>query len=699
MPDEGQTWGWDQWQAELTAAYLQPSPSTPSTPWAFFLDEAEASRLWPRLDRPAQQLAQCVNARLRWQSPTGLFESLATPWSQWRLHSSAPPPNLPVLAVSVLAAAAMHRDAVANSNAYFLRLAQLLRPELTGDELVRAKDRLAQNFDTVAGWWKDLAAWIAARADEFGESTIRPHPTLTRIGYPLSQSLVRLSDRMRLTHFFAALNIHHLGVPPRPQLVRHLCLWASRPRGLSDAFTRALRHEDLRLLICEHVDRLAHSWDGVVLTARGRQQLDLRVTLDLDEMTAGWAIPVIEGIPELTLACGPSTLTLRAPDWGGLYDIEGQLPNVSSLMDTTVSVSSERYEGSFRFSPLVAFRGHPDAGWISVDSMLPYEKHVLAVLPQHRETVESVLTAAADSSFRQLRQNPDKALIRGRIIFTDVVLTDAHAFESAVNGIQPELVSLLRPDPGPRPQLKNGLPVAQAMGRGHYLEGGAPDLLLPASDKPRQVRAALDGVEQKHPFAATGFPIPLRKLDLEPGDHTLEVDGIKLTFRICRADEIPPARRDPLTWDVTFGHPVAATYRLIRDERSSDGLAGALVPGDVLEPLLLRRGRRDFWLIGRDGRAWGVTPPPPSAVYARHDLPPSQFWELLPPTEAMWVLEVDRRTQQARKPHRLGWIEPHITELDTTSDGLWADIAATWRGTDPILDRYISAWEGKSRAR
>lgn len=699
MPDEGQTWSWDQWQAELIAAYFQPSPSMSSTPWAFFLDDAEAGRLWPGVDGPVQQLALSVNSRLRWQSPAGLFAGLATPWSQWRMDSSAPPPNLPVLAVSVLAAAAMHRDAVASSSAYFLRLAQLLRPDLSGDELLRAKNRLAQNFDIVAEWWKDLAAWLRARADDFGESTIRPHPTLTRIGYPLSQSLIRLSDRMRLTHFFAALDLQNLGVPPAPELVRHLSLWASRPRGLSEAFTRALRHDDLRLLVCEHVHRLAQSWDGVVLTARGRQHLDLRVKLDLDEMTAGWAIPLIEGIPKLTLACGSSTLTLSAPEWGDLYEIDGRLPDVSSLMDTAVSVSSERYEGSFRLAPLIAFRGHPDAGWISVDSMIPYEKHILAVLPQHRETVESVLAAAAAPEYRQLRQSPEKALIRGRFIYTDVVLTDAHAFESAVKGIQMALVSLLRPDPPPRPQLANGLAVAQALGRGHYLEGGAPDLLLPVSDEPRHVHAALDGVAQESPFSATGFPIPLRKLDLEPGDHTLEVDGVKLTFRICRADEVPSARRSPVQRDETVGEQLVPIHKLNAGDQTFHAVADGLAPRNVREPLLLRRGSRDYWLIGRDGRAWGVIPPSPSALYARHDLPASPFWELLPPAGAMWLVEVDRRTKQLRKPNRLGRTEPHITELDSTSRGLWADITARWQGTDPVLDRYISAWKGMCHAR
>ena len=117
MPSGGQQRSWEQWQSALSAVFFADREA--STPWVFFLDEDEAARLWPELEQPVADLCACVGQRLEWRFGNRLFDSLDLSWQRWKTElADQPPPNLPVLAVSVLAASAMHTDELATSAAY-----------------------------------------------------------------------------------------------------------------------------------------------------------------------------------------------------------------------------------------------------------------------------------------------------------------------------------------------------------------------------------------------------------------------------------------------------------------------------------------------------------------------------------------------------------------------------------------------------
>src|SRR5690606_29035216 len=92
--------------------------------------------------------------------------------------------------------------------------------------------------------------WIEAQDGAIGASTIRDHPHLQRIGYPLSQALVRQSDRMALTRFFQALDVTPGAVPDARVIAVALDIWtAAAQNRLSEAFMRALGDADLRPLL------------------------------------------------------------------------------------------------------------------------------------------------------------------------------------------------------------------------------------------------------------------------------------------------------------------------------------------------------------------------------------------------------------------------------------------------------------------
>ena len=142
-----------------------------------------------------------------------MFDAVTAAVRGWQAGArDEPPPTLPVLALSVLAATRMHTDARARSSNYYLRLAQALVPG--ADELVVDQIRLVLRdgaFIPVVNMWRDLHEWLGERAGAAGISTIRDHPELTRIGFPLSQALIRRSDRAALTRFFEALDIRNAG--------------------------------------------------------------------------------------------------------------------------------------------------------------------------------------------------------------------------------------------------------------------------------------------------------------------------------------------------------------------------------------------------------------------------------------------------------------------------------------------------------
>ena len=189
-----QAWSYGDWQRETAATFLAARPDP--APIVLFLDDEEAHRLWPSLQRPGEDLGAAVSGVMSWGRPDRLFDPITKQVARWR-HGSGdePPPCLPVLAASVLAATRMAHDHHGPGHAYYLRLAQLLRPEANAETVCK---QLAQNYDAVAVMWRELHEWISSRSELIGSSTIRGDPHFTLIGYPLSQALARSSDRQRL---------------------------------------------------------------------------------------------------------------------------------------------------------------------------------------------------------------------------------------------------------------------------------------------------------------------------------------------------------------------------------------------------------------------------------------------------------------------------------------------------------------------
>ncbi len=250
---------------------------------------ADAVRQFVDIERGAYMFKQVMLAQVAWNSG----------------GRQEPPPTLPVLALSVLAASDMHSDISGASHNYYIRLARALLPDGTGEQIETLRINLRERgaFASVSLMWQRVHQWMTEQEGAFGISTIREHPERTRIGYPLSQALVRRSDRSALTRFFDRMNLISAGVPGRESLLNLLKVWTHRRRqGLSDRFVEALDDPKLETILGPLVHSLAVAWDGSVITSDGLRRLEIRLAIDLDRANAWWVIPAARDTPSDVLS-------------------------------------------------------------------------------------------------------------------------------------------------------------------------------------------------------------------------------------------------------------------------------------------------------------------------------------------------------------------------------------------------------------
>ncbi|MEU8606444.1 hypothetical protein AB0C29_00325 [Actinoplanes sp. NPDC048791] len=668
---------WD-WQRKLAETLV--TKRSGDEPFVFFVDDEEIARLWPDLAEPVDSLRSAVCRQLHWQSGESLFRPLE------KINRDRPaetiPLTLPVLAVSVLAASRMRRDAAFHGSAYFIRLAQALRPELTGAHLEEVRQRLSGGFGVVASFWQEFDRWIR-HSGEYGSSTIQEHAHLKRIGFPLSQALLRESDRMLLTGFFDALDLSEQGVPSAAALTSALRIWTSRSRGLSETFLFALSDPTLCPVVTDEVARLARNWDRVVRSPGGKRRLDMRVVIDLDDLTARWTAACLPEVASdrLKMMDGRS-FTVTTPEWGSQYMISGA-PPPADLTGRRVHAQGDLCSAVVQVPEVFAARENADAGgWVAADGIEPREEHLLIVAAEFDAAVTGLLEEAAEDGWKQLPQRTARALLPGHSFYRRVRLSSPAAFERGISGLSPKLMRALRPETPPRPRLVNGLKVASNLGSRHYLRGGEPDLLLPASPETRAVAVSLDGAEQHPPFRATGFAIPLRSVagPLAAGQHEVIADGDRLVFHIHDTTDCAdsPSTIATLGWHLTSESAQLTSL-------GPFDVAGADTSGSCREPQLLRR-ISDWHVVDRHGRSRKLSVPAPAAWTAALGLPSSQFYEFTASPDDVWLIEF--RHGSARKPELLRWQDPIAKPVDAADRAIWNAIS-DFAASDRLLSHFL----------
>jgi hypothetical protein len=653
-----------------------------------FVDRDELHELADDGEDGARSLARAVRGAVDIDRGASMFARLTAAERVWQRGDQAtPPPTLPVLAITVLAASEMRSDAAGAGHNYYIRLAEALLPDAPQNSLEQLRHQLSTRgmFSAVVTMWKHLGQWLEDHDGERGVSTIPANPGhYSRIGYPLSQTLMRRSDRAALTRFFDRMHLTRAGIPGPDALLRLLRLWTSRrPQGYSDRFIEALDDPDLQDLVKPLIHDLATSWDGKVVTADGLRRLEIRLAIDIDRGETWWVIPSVRDASADILsgssAHEPFTALITPDRHAAVYQVEG-LPRVSpaALRDGLYARGSSCV-AAFQPSHLLVFVDSADAGgWLSVDAVQAYEEHVFAVRPEDARDVEAALSLAADSDWKRLGDSFAEQLLSGYAIYYGITFSDKERLAEAIHLLPWKVAGNIQLGTTLRPRLINGLPLLPNIGRNIYLAGGEPDLELPLGTEQRHVPVVLDG-SPPQPLLASIFPIPFSVvLRGEVGAHTIEADGEILRFEVIAdtgSDSTPPGV-GKLGW--TGGQLGAATEASVH---------GALTPADHTTPsVLIRRAALEYWLVDHAGRLTPLNEPGtptflPDASFA--------YFEVVK-DRGCWVLEHRKRGWQVT---RLTAREPSFRTLTADEQRVWLEAAKTIRTSDRLWPLYVAASE------
>ncbi|WP_123813558.1 hypothetical protein [Myceligenerans xiligouense] len=680
--------GYARWQVKLAAEFFEGHEGQPVV---MFVGRDELDTLADDGEDCVRSLAAAVRGVVDVSQHGTMFEPVTRLERAWQHGSRAtPPPTLPVLALSVLAASEMRSDPSGARHNYYIRLARALLPDGTDAEvdILRTDLRERGAFVDVATMWQRLDAWLEEQAGTFGTSTIREDREYTRIGYPLSQTLLRRSDHAALTRFFVRMRLKQAGTPAPSTLLSLLKVWTyNRNQGFSDRFVEALDDATLQDYLEPLVHGLAVAWDGNVITASGLRRLEIRPAIDLDEGEAWWVVPAVAGAPDDVLV-GTSdseefTVIVTTDPHSSMLDAIG-LPEVTPhALTVGLSARGEESYAEFEPSKLLVFMENAHAGgWLAVDAVQPYEEHVFAVTRHLSPGVEEALRSAADSGWRKMKDTNAERLLSGYSIYYRVNFSDQRLLEAATRVLPGTTAAPLRIGTTARPRLINGLPMFRNLSRNTYLAGGEPDLELPVGAEPRTVEVTLD-YNRSQPFRASIFPIPFARFGpYESGIHTIEADGEELAFIVSPGPDAG--------WQAPGVGSLFWIGGNLREIGEPAEVCGALTNDLVTDDdVLARRGALENWIVDRSGHVRLLEEPALPTF-----LPGASFMCFeVARDEGAWLLQRRAKGWQAT---RLRVAEPAFRELTTQDRQVWASASATVRLDDPIWKLYLEAWERRS---
>ena len=650
-----------------------------------FVDRAVLNDLVRPEDGP-RSLATAVRELVDISAGRRMFARVERTEATWHQSSQdCPPPTLPILALSVLAASEMSREGAIASHNYYVRLAKAMIPDASDAEVAALRHELRDRnaFTAVADMWARLDRWLKENDGRHGYSTILDHAELTRIGYPLSQTLVRKSDRAALTRFFDRGNLAVQGMPSATSLIKMLKVWTStRSHGLSDRFVASLGDPSLAEYMKSLVYQLAQAWDGKTVTVDGLRRLDLRIVIDLDRANAWWVIPAVRDVSEDTL-CGIAdgrefAAALSADPHSSMFDVEG-LPSVST---TTLSEGMEargtNCAAKFRPATMLILRDNADAGgWMSVDALQPYEEHALVVASTSTAAVERALKDAADSGWRRMDQSIADKIFSNYAIFYCVTFSDREALEAAMGVLPTAVASNFRVGSNIRPRLVNGLPILRDVARNVYLSGGEPDLALPVGAVPRKTIVSIDGITDR--LSASIFPFPISRVESwREGPHHVKADGEELTFVVApgNADDRDPPGMGSLSW----------SGDILGSSSTPQSVSGAFCSNTQPErPALARRGATESWLILPSGQMIRIDEPPQPIGFDGINFP---LFEVDNP-RATWLAQKRREKWSVT---RIRVQEPNFHALSSRDRQLWRELCQMTEVDDAIWQMYRTAW-------
>jgi hypothetical protein len=595
------------WQDALAAEFFGEDHALRST--VLYIDSEVERELMERYGLEST-LTDAVSEELDWDSPNGsLFSPVLRRRQRWtQLEGAVPPPVLPVLGLSVLAASRMASSDGMRKTNFYGRWTQLFdeQPSTFWGAM------LEKNFQDVAVMWEDLHSWMNEMGGLCGVSTISTGDPYWKIGYPISQALVRGSDRQVLTRFFAATRLrpHNENQVSGRELLRRLRAWtAGRDRHLSVRLLQEIAAapdvEDS--LVTRLLKRLADDWDGYLHEPDRQQQrrraLPLRLMITERGRSLAWLADAGDSLDQADVAYnGEGRQFHLRREYGDVYSgLESLAPSTHQL------AAGFRLEGDnlvLEWVPVdvVLLRMHPQLGeWVSTEYFEPGEHHWILAADSAADEVRKMVNALGGRTVREAT-----APVPGWKIFKGVRAVSDSSFTRTLDS-GGDHTHVLEPQLRTKTELVGGLRIASEQYRaggslaGHYLRGGEPDLLLPASDSADGlVEVLLDDRSQKL-RRDPRMPFPLSCIPLEEGEHRVGTAGSSKVFTVF----------DGLNEGVPFGTGTlgyrcntSANPLLSEVDENDFAIRGARLPASAAKPHrmeLIRLEVREAYLIHPQG--------------------------------------------------------------------------------------------------
>lgn len=554
-----------------------------------------------------------------------------TAWVDGWRRVRATPSYVAGLALCVLAASRMDTDPGAGIAAhnYYSRLNDLLGRDPSAGQ--------PAGFDRLPAAWNDLTRWLDVDCrGTRGRSTIHTHPKWKYVGYPLSQALLRASDRRRLPDFFRVAGVEPSTEVSAERLFVLLSAWSAHSScGLTARGRAAIQDAtDVdRDEIAETVLRELRSWDGELRDSRGRRRAPIHLLIHQRALgtSVRLIVPRKEGFPESGWVIERTSQSISleehiaSDEWFAPLDLTIN----PSIMDSGLQLTSGNFALAIEPAVAIPCRQAPVeiGGYLSQAQAALWEPHLAVVNAGYRQHLLDFLDPYCDE---QVAVHPSESdLPRGWEItkpfrISKVPVDPPKEFDR----LAPRLVATTSLDGGLR------------LGASLYLTGGEPDAYI-AADPDVGLEVELDGEPQV--ISGGVLRLELSRMELDPGPHHLKAEVVRTFSTTKSMDDVVPSIAGRL------GHPFTRHGKLHPGSAEAVGIerparrgevtvSGAEVTGDPealplgdRRPYLLRAGARQYVLVGSS----------PSDVVVQAGGPPPAWLHYVGLSEAIQFVDVE----------------------------------------------------------
>lgn len=550
-------WSYERWAMELEAFFF--GESDPGEVVTFCADGPTLATMTGVPETVATESLRASVGPL--VVPGYRFEFIGALAVEWERDGMiGPPPSLPLLALTVLAASLMQREGEVASHNFYTRFRQQfdpldVQPGIPGDY-----------GDWVPGLWRQLERWLNEHLGGASgalvlqsQESLDHNPYGKNIAHALQQAVFRVSDRRYLYRFFRAIGVDPGDDDAEPtELRRALAIWAARHQPGAARLARLATESSFEIYCLDLLSRLARSWDGqLVQESSGKPESSVRICMQSRPLALSLLAERDERMPQTVVVNGPAGPLSLEPRGHWFRPMPLPIQLTTDMLEQGLELLGEEIALSFEPRSIYALRFDDTAGsWVDVDHLQFGDLHQLLVCTELR--AELLSFCAAESPGSRLDPAATPKLPAGWFLIRDVRLDRRPSAQPPA-----PLAALLRSGGGARLRLVGGLKLPHL--HHAYLVGGTPFLALPEGIEERTFVLDKHGTNLSHTFVATGSEFPLGALKLDAGHYEIRYGPARIDFDLIEGI-VETVGEDAGTIDTA-------------------GVVGMHTPGDALVPL------------------------------------------------------------------------------------------------------------------